>query len=545
MSRKGRNIYFRKCDKRWEGRVLTGRTADGRSHYKYLYAYSYKEVREKMEQYRLELARKEEKRPSAGIFDMVSLEWLENVRSEIKESSYNKYRNILNMYILPDLGSKDVSDIDDNDIEELFDRLRRKGRKDGKGLSSSTLLEVMTVLNRIKKYIVRSGYAVNYSVENIRIKRESKEIRVFTQQEYKKLLNYLADHISLTALGILVVLYTGIRLGELCALKYDDIDLASKTIHIRRNLQRVQIPDSAGSKTEIRIGTPKSSSSIRDIPINDNLLKFLQFYYTPGAYLLTSDGNKYTDPRTIQYRFKKILKECGIENAGFHCLRHTYATRTIEVGCDAKALSEMLGHSSVNITLNRYVHPTIEHKAELMNRLADAYSVNFVVKNIGESPSESISGDVIRRPAHSTQKHELPYVRELIKILYYFFRFCKYIAWGRIMANSIEEKELFEWSDTEPDDYRKWCYAGGRRYLFADCIFENDKGYSGWIYDIDLDRFDMAGHCFEEDDEEYIDSQNSDYEKAYAIADCIEHTRETGTYMTEEELWQGLKSIEV
>ena len=112
-------------------------------------------------------------------------------------------------------------------------------------------------------------------------------------------------------------------------------------------------------------------------------------------------------------------------------------------------------------------------------------------------------------------------------------------------TNVLEEKEKIEWSDSAPDDYRKWCHAGGRRYIFVDSVIENGKGYRGLIFDIDLDSFDMSEHYIDDDDAEYIKSQESDYDKAYAIADCIDNSSETELYATEEEMWQEVREMEI
>ena len=295
-----------------------------------------------------------------------------------------------------------MSKICSSDIEDLIKTLRTGGRRDGKGLSSSTISEVLTILNSIRKFTIKMGYSVNYSTDEIKIKKDRKETRVFSSEEEKKLIEHLSGRGDLTALGILLALFSGIRLGELCALKWDDINLTEKTIHICRNLQRVQIPNATGRKTELRITTPKTASSVRVIPIHEGLLEQIRPYYKPGKYILTGT-DKFVDPRTMQNRFKKILAESGIEDAGFHCLRHSFATRGVELGFDPKSLSEMLGHSSVNTTFNRYVHPTMTLKADNIRLLSNAYAVRFVVRDISESGDTTVSESEFRRPAYSTK----------------------------------------------------------------------------------------------------------------------------------------------
>ena len=174
---------------------------------------------------------------------------------------------------------------------------------------------------------------------------------------------------------MLICLYTGIRIGELCALQWDDISLEKKTLHIQKTMLRIQTDDE-NQKTKVVITPPKSSCSVRTIPVQDILVEYLaRFEEGPDAYLLTGSAEKYIEPRTMQNRFKSVLNKCGIHSANFHALRHTFATRCVEAGFDVKSLSEILGHSSVNITLNRYVHPTMEMKRSNMNRLSEFLTV--------------------------------------------------------------------------------------------------------------------------------------------------------------------------
>lgn len=189
------------------------------------------------------------------------------------------------------------------------------------------------------------------------------------------LLAYIQDHMSYSNLGILLCLFTGIRLGELCAMLWDDIYLTEKQIYVSKTMQRLRVKETHGNRTEVKILEPKSSSSIRIIPLPESIIGTLEKFSVPGTYVLTGDKNHYIEPRTMQNHFKKILISCGIKDANFHATRHTFATRCIELGFDTKSLSEILGHASVAITMNRYVHPTMALKAENMNRFSDLFTV--------------------------------------------------------------------------------------------------------------------------------------------------------------------------
>lgn len=200
-------------------------------------------------------------------------------------------------------------------------------------------------------------------------------IRVFSLEEEKQLLEYLQNNMDLPALGILLCLFTGIRIGELCAMKWDDINLDERKMSVGKTMQRIRSSSALERKTEVRIFEPKSICSVRIIPLPDVLIGLLEKFYISGAFLLTGSNSHFIEPRTMQNRFKKILAACGIEDANFHAIRHTFATRCVELGFDTKSLSEILGHASVAITMNRYVHPTMTLKRENMNRFSELFTV--------------------------------------------------------------------------------------------------------------------------------------------------------------------------
>ena len=154
------------------------------------------------------------------------------------------------------------------------------------------------------------------------------------------------------------------------------VSFASFYVHIGIFLQRIQNIGENKRKTSILISDPKSECSIRKIPIPETVFQLLcKFKYPENTYLLTGHTQKFIEPRTLQYRFKAVLKTCNINDANFHSLRHTFATRCIELGFDIKSLSEILGHATVNITLNRYVHPSMELKQKNMNMLSELFAV--------------------------------------------------------------------------------------------------------------------------------------------------------------------------
>lgn len=172
-------------------------------------------------------------------------------------------------------------------------------------------------------------------------------------------------------------LFTGIRIGELCALRWEDISFQEQTMRIHQTMQRVQDKSSSTQKTKIVITPPKSSCSIRTIPLPGQLIGILEGYRTTDSgFFLTNSLDKFIEPRTMQNKFKAALKHSTVDSANFHSLRHTFATRCVELGFDVKSLSEILGHTSVSITMNRYVHPSLELKKQNMQRLSELFAVN-------------------------------------------------------------------------------------------------------------------------------------------------------------------------
>lgn len=368
MPRTGENIYKRK-DGRWEGRYIRERI-NGKACYASVYARSYREVKEKLNTAKIELEQRKLPREKAGNVTDIARLWLAESAGDLKQTSVFKYEDLLRCYILPQFGDEELSDITNEQMMRFVSDLRMHGGVRQQGLKASTVSEVISTMNALRVYALKRDRTVMFSPECVSVKQEKKEIRVFSMEEERRLIQHIRTHMDRTSLGILLCLYTGLRIGELCALTWDDFNLTEHTVKVGRTMQRIRVNNETGRKTAVKIFEPKSACSIRTIPIPDVLMEFLQEYYTPGAYVLSGESKCYVEPRTMQYRFKHILKACGIHDANFHTTRHTFATRCIELGFDVKSLSEILGHASVAITMNRYVHPTMELKTENMNRFS-------------------------------------------------------------------------------------------------------------------------------------------------------------------------------
>ena len=371
MPKTGENIYKRK-DGRWEGRYVKGRE-NGKIRYGSVYAKSCREVRAKREAARKTYSASKEPVSEEGTVADVGNRWLCEMALTLKESSKNKYEDILKRYIFPRFGNMALSAVTNQSLVRFANELLTEGGSRQQGLASATVAEIFSVLNGIRAYAVRRDFSVSFSTECICVKRSQADIRVFSVEEEERLVRHLLGHMDLSAAGVLLCLFTGIRIGELCALKWDDINLTEKRLYVNKSMQRLRVSETG--RTAVKIQKPKSVCSIRVIPLPEAVVKWLEEFYQPEAFFLTGSRERYVEPRTMQNRFKRILSACGLADANFHTTRHTFATRCIELGFDVKSLSEILGHASIAITMNRYVHPSMAVKARNMERFSELFAV--------------------------------------------------------------------------------------------------------------------------------------------------------------------------
>lgn len=377
MARKGENIYKRK-DGRWEGRYIRERTPEGQAVYGYVYGRSYREVKEKkMEAIIAPEDEYQGKNKVEYLFQDAAEKWLYDILPQVKESTGNKYQNLIETYIYPDYRDTPLIAITQRSLEEYQRRLLRAGGVRGEGLSPKTVTDILSVLGRILTLGEREGYPVSCNISSIRTRQSAGDFRILSRSEQTKLCRYLYANLDGRNMGILLCLFTGLRIGEICVLRWGDLSFPDQTIHVHQTMQRVQDrSDHAKRKTKVVVTTPKSSCSIRTIPVPAPLMELMSSHRREDEHFFLSDrGGKWVEPRNLQYHFKRVLEESYLEEVNFHTLRHTFATRCVEVGVDVKSLSEILGHANVNITLNRYVHPSMEMKKESMQRQFALFAV--------------------------------------------------------------------------------------------------------------------------------------------------------------------------
>ena len=293
--------------------------------------------------------------------------WLQSKKLNVKSSSYCSYKRTLDKHIYPELGKLKYSAITKSQLNSFVENLLISGRKDGKGgLSDSTVKDIITLLKSVSKF-ARSEYDLKDICENLKLSQFKKnDIQILTNSERKKLETYLLDKLTMPNLCILLSLYTGLRVGEICGLKWEDIDIKNGCLFVIRTVERISL---GNGKTIVVIEPPKTESSIRKVYIPHFIVALLKKYKdNPEKYIL-SGKTEPKEPRFLQYRFKTIIKKLNIKDLSFHSLRHTYASMCIEKGFDPKTLSELLGHSDVKITLNTYVHSSDALKKKYVKRL--------------------------------------------------------------------------------------------------------------------------------------------------------------------------------
>lgn len=376
---KGENIFKRK-DGRWEARYIKGRTKEGKIIYGFVYGKTYKEAKEKQAKARkiLKVSTKINEYSDGKNFDYYIDLWLSNKRSEVKESTYVKYIGEIENHIKPYFVHSKLHIIDFEKVDGFKNHLMY-----GKGLSANTVHSILVLLNSIMKFASRCSED-KFNVCEIKYpKADKKEIRVLNNIEENKLIEFLLTNTDRYKLGVLLMLSTGMRIGEICALRWGNINLNDRSIKIDCTLQRIKNTDydnevkTIHTKTKLSITKPKSGTSIRIIPINNSVVCLLsEFECKSNNSFLLSGNEKPIEPRVLQYQIRKYAKELGLEGVHAHTLRHSFATRAIEAGFDIKSLSEVLGHSTTTITLDRYVHSSMNFKRANMAKLdfvADAF----------------------------------------------------------------------------------------------------------------------------------------------------------------------------
>ena len=355
MPKKGENIYKRR-DGRWEGRYKTGFNEQGKAKYHSVYGHSYSEVKEKLLHKKAATVAIATASCNITVKEIVD-EWLAAIKLRVKSSTYANYTMKVDKHILPVFGDVRYDMLTINILHAFIDQ------KLNEGLSPKYVSDVIVVFKAMAKYTSKVHGYRNILADVVMPKYEKNEKPLLTLIQQRKLCKYLLSNLNSTTLCLLLSYYTGLRVGEVCGLMWDDIDFEKEVLTVRRTVQRIH---NGSSGTQLIIDTPKSRSSQRTIPIPTFLMKLLRDSRSNNNHYILSDSDRIIEPRTLQRRFQTILKKAGLPSVNYHCLRHMFATNSLQAGFDVKTLSEILGHSSVETTLNRYVHSSMERKRACM-----------------------------------------------------------------------------------------------------------------------------------------------------------------------------------
>ena len=393
MARHGENIRKRK-DGRWEGRYLVYSEEKGKKLYRSVYGRTYEAAKEKLTMKKISqmetrgmhtgnaAAEKEgsgngsgkksglegQTQPENLMFSELAAGWLGEVRQTRKASTYVKYSMVYRVHLEPVLREVKASGIQDAldalGREKIFDHLSESIRK-----------SICCVLNQIVKFASRQHQITMLTIPVwdklvFPEKKGNKPVEVLSWKEQAGLLPILFQKMDKAKMAVLLCLHTGLRLGELCALKWTDIDFGNRMVSVNQTVQRLY-REGGKTKTVLLETEPKSEYSRREIPLPVMILELFTKIRHEGNYVFGKD--KPMEPRTLQNHFKRLLKKAGLKHKNFHALRHTFATNCIESGADIKSLSEILGHSDVQISLNRYVHPSMDSKRKYLDGLSRFY----------------------------------------------------------------------------------------------------------------------------------------------------------------------------
>lgn len=353
-----RGTTYKRKDGRWECRVRV-EDENGQKKYRSFYGKTREEAEYKMIK---GTGRNDENGKYITVMTVKELaqEWLFVMKSRIKDSTAANYRMKIEKHILPEFGELVCTSIKARSASEFIQKKLKEG------LSARYVCDIITVMKSIYRY-ARNEYGISNPLDGVIMPKKTKpEIQIMSDDEKRRLAGYIDNNRNKNTLGVALSLYIGMRIGEVCALKWENIDIEKRILTVKHTFQRIQC-FGEGQKTKLILTEPKSQSSRRQIPIPECLVPMLnELKGNPDSYVLTGTS-KPIEPRTMQYRFKRILKNVGLSNYRYHSLRHSMASGAIELGFDVKTLSEILGHASSTITLDRYVHSSMSHKKSCMD----------------------------------------------------------------------------------------------------------------------------------------------------------------------------------
>lgn len=306
------------------------------------------------------------------IFRNYASYWLKTKQYEVRETTFGNYCNKLKNHIIPLLGDIPCDKFNNKLLQQYVYWASQKGGANQQGLSEKSIKDTLILIKSIIRDGQEEGVFPDFVIGRTKIPKTlclETTKKTYTEEECKKIIKYLLDHMTTQGLGVLTGIYTGMRIGEICALKWEDIDLENKLIRVNKTVGRVYNPLFTGEERSRIVITPgKTKNSQRVIPIADVLYKALKKMKNKDNYYVTTGTAKLLEPRTYRKHYKNIIDKCGVEYIKFHALRHSFASINIENGTDVKTVSEILGHADIAITLQAYTHTSNKAKTTAINK---------------------------------------------------------------------------------------------------------------------------------------------------------------------------------
>ena len=297
-------------------------------------------------------------------FEEIVVLWQADKKQYVKRSTYYAYSLLVNNHLIPAFAG--VYDVTEDMVQSfVFTKLEQ-------GLSQKSIKDILIVLKMILRFAVKQGFMQHREIDvKFPTERERYELEVLSRSSQKQIMEYVQSHFTFMNLGIYICLCAGLRIGEVCALVWDDIDVETGVINVSKTIQRIYVIEGGVKHTEVIIDTPKSKNSIREIPIARDLLKMIKPFkkVVNGRFYVLTNSAQPTEPRTYRNYYKRLMKDLNMPKLKFHGLRHSFATRCIESKCDYKTVSVLLGHSNISTTLNLYVHPNMEQKKKCVEQM--------------------------------------------------------------------------------------------------------------------------------------------------------------------------------
>ena len=298
-------------------------------------------------------------------FSKIVALWKEDKKQYVKRSTFAAYTLLIENHILPSFG--EMALVEEQDVQTFV------FRKLNEGLSHKTIKDILIVLKMILRFGAKNQMTEYRQIDiKFPTERDKHSIDILNRSHQKQIMEYIRLHFTFKNLGIYICLSAGMRIGEICALTWDDLDVENGIIHVRKTIQRIYVIEEHRKYTEVILDTPKTKNSIREIPMTKNLLKMIRpikKIVNGNFYVLTNEP-KPTEPRTYRNYYKQFMQSLGLPLMKFHGLRNSFATRCIESKCDYKTVSVLLGHSNISTTLNLYVHPNLEQKKRCMEQMS-------------------------------------------------------------------------------------------------------------------------------------------------------------------------------